>query len=217
MLSASLTRHAETAAPGVFLMLVCILTVLCSPLSAQQADESSVPTITAIRTDNHPKIDGILTDACWQNAPSTGGFIQHEPDDGEPATQPTVVQVAYDDEALYVAMEMYDSEPAKIVDRLTRRDRDQDADFAYVAIDSYHDHQTAYQFLVYASGTQRDIYHFNDTWDDGSWDAVWASATKLTDRGWIAVRPRDNAQSGAFQMAPHPPECQRIRVELRPS
>ena len=186
MRRAGLTRYIETVTPGLLLVLACVITGLFSPVWAQQADEPRVPAIAAIRTDNHPRIDGILDDACWRRAPRMGDFTQHEPNDGEPATEPTLVQVAYDDEALYVAMEMRDSEPAKIVDRLTRRDRDQDADFAYVAIDSYHDHQTAYLFLVYASGTQRDIYYFNDTWEDGSWDAVWASATKITDQGWIA-------------------------------
>jgi hypothetical protein len=180
------TRYERPAAAVLILMLSCLPGIWCSPLQAQQADETTVETITAVRTDNHPKIDGILDDACWAKAPRSGDFLQREPDDGEPATEATLVQVAYDDEALFVAMEMYDSEPAKIVSRLTRRDRDQDADFAYVAVDSYHDHQTAYMFLVYASGTQHDVHYFNDDWSDGSWDAVWASATKITDRGWTA-------------------------------
>ncbi len=179
-------RLLQSSALMSWLVLGWLLTCFCPPLAAQPADESEVKRITAMRTDNHPRIDGSLGDACWARAPRAEGFIQHEPDDGEPATETTRVQVAYDAEAVYVAMEMLDSEPDKIVDRLTRRDRDQDADCAYVAIDSYHDHQTAYMFLVYASGTQQDIYYYNDGWSDAGWDAVWESATEKTANGWIA-------------------------------
>ena len=185
-------RYSELADPVrvsasmAALALYMLVTGLCQPLSGQTAADTSVPTISAVRTDNHPRIDGCLGDACWARAPRMDGFIQHEPDEGEPATEPTRVQVAYDGEAIYVAMEMLDSEPDRIVDRLTRRDRDQDADYAYVAFDSYHDHQTAYLFMVYASGTQRDVYFFNDGWEDPAWDAVWESAAEITADGWIA-------------------------------
>jgi hypothetical protein len=167
---------------------VAILAITLLPLPAlgQQPDEASVKTITAVRTNNHPKIDGLLNDAAWQRAPLVGGFIVHEPEDGKAPSESTAVQVAYDDQALYVAMRMLDSEPEKIVNRLTRRDRDQEADAAYVTIDSYHDHQTAYSFMVYASGTQQDVHYYNDTWTDGSWDAVWESATETNDDGWTA-------------------------------
>jgi hypothetical protein len=168
------------------LSLGWLISFVCTPISARAADETGVLSITAVRTDNHPRIDGRLGDACWLRAPRITGFIQYEPDEGEPATETTFAQVAYDAEAVYVAMEMLDSEPEGIVDRLTRRDRQQDADAAYVVIDSYHDHQTAYMFKVYASGTQRDVYFYNDGWSDESWDAVWESATAKTDSGWVA-------------------------------
>ena len=167
---------------------VAVLCIMLLSVSApgQTPDEASVKSITAIRTDNHPKIDGELSDAAWQRAPLVGGFITHEPEDGKAPSESTAVQVAYDDDALYVAMRMLDSQPDKIVNRLTRRDRDQEADAAYLVLDSYHDHQTGYQFQVYASGTQHDMHYFNDSWCDGSWDAVWESATKIDDKGWTA-------------------------------
>jgi hypothetical protein len=173
------------AALAVF-VLGLSLTCFAPYLLAQIHDQSDVESITAIRTDNHPRIDGRLGDACWARAPRVTDFVQTEPDDGRPATETTIVQVAYDAEAIYVAMQMLDADPGGIVDRLTRRDRDQEADCAYVAIDSYHDHQTAYLFMVYASGTQRDVYYYNDGWEDSGWDAVWESATARTGSGWTA-------------------------------
>lgn len=176
-----------------YLRLLCILAVLAAAVGAfprcvcpQTADDDSVKTITAVRVNPSVRIDGILDEAFWAHAPRSGGFIQYQPDEGSPGTESTFVRVAYDDEALYVGMEMYDSEPEKIINRLTRRDRWVDADLVHLIIDSHHDHQTAYAFTLYASGTQRDVYYYNDTWSDEDWDAVWDAATKVTDQGWTA-------------------------------
>src|SRR5438067_2300895 len=51
-----------------------------------------------------PTIDGLLNDEAWTLAPSTEGFVQWDPDNGEPATERTVMQVAYDDKYVYVAV-----------------------------------------------------------------------------------------------------------------
>lgn len=173
---------------SLILFLILSLFPLLSHLKAlaQTKDEGSVKSITAIRIDGGVKIDGILDEKFWQEAPRSGDFIQYEPDEGDPATESTFVRVAYDDEALYVGMEMYDSEPDKIVSRLTRRDRWVESDHINVIIDSHHDHQTAYAFTVYVSGTQKDAYYYHDDECDDDWDAVWKSATKITNWGWTA-------------------------------
>lgn len=40
-----------------------------------------------------PKIDGILDDEVWKQAPIATGLTQREPNDGEPATEETAFQV----------------------------------------------------------------------------------------------------------------------------
>jgi hypothetical protein len=187
------TRPGRSAAPvDEFIVLAALATVLFlgfppgGSALAQEEGEAQVETLAAIRTANHPRIDGDLGDACWQRTPKATEFVQNQPEDGKPASMPTSVQVAYGEDAIYVAMEMRDPEPDRIVNRLTRRDREQDADAASVCIDSYHDHQSAYRFLVYASGTQMDLQYYNDTWTNVSWDAVWESAARTGADGWTA-------------------------------
>ncbi len=157
-----------------------------SDLFAQEPEEDTVKSITAVRANPGANIDGLLDEDFWQKAPRSGDFTQFQPDEGEPASESTFVKVAYDDEALYVGMEMYDSEPDKIINRLTRRDRYVESDLVNLIIDSHHDHQTGYAFVVCVSGTQRDSYYYNDNWNDDSWDAVWESATRTTPWGWVA-------------------------------
>jgi hypothetical protein len=166
------------------LIFLFFLLLSHSDVFGQKTDEDTLKSITAVKVNGGAKIDGILDEEFWQKAPRSGDFIQFQPDEGKPASESTFVRVAYDDEALYVGMEMYDSEPGKIISRLTRRDREVQADLINVIVDSYHDHQTAYAFTVYASGTQKDTYYYGDNNADPSWDGIWESATQITTSGW---------------------------------
>jgi hypothetical protein len=170
--------------PVLWLLLTVVACV--THADGQPAAGDRVKTITAIRINGGADIDGALDEDFWSRAPRSGGFTQYQPDEGCPASESTFVRLAYDDEALYVGMEMYDSEPDKIMSRLTRRDRWVEGDLVHVIVDSHHDHQTAYAFSLYASGTQRDSYYFNEVYSDENWDAVWDAATQIESWGWSA-------------------------------
>ncbi len=141
----------------------------------------------ATRTTEAPQIDGRLGDAVWSAATPVTDFLQSEPLEGQPPTQPTSVRILYDDDAIYFGFMMYDSNPEKIGQRLARRDEEIDADWISVRIDSYHDHQTAYEFTLSAAGVKIDILQYNDgNEEDPSWDVVWEARTAITDSGWSA-------------------------------
>jgi hypothetical protein len=144
------------------------------------------PTLTAIRTDEPPDIDGQLDDPSWQRARVENRFSQNFPDEATPPTERTELRVLYDDDAIYVAIRCFDSHPEEIVGRLTRRDRDIDGDKVTVDISSKNDKVSAYHFQVSAAGVQVDGIRFNDTDLGTDWDGRWYSATSRDDRGWTA-------------------------------
>jgi uncharacterized protein DUF5916/cellulose/xylan binding protein with CBM9 domain len=144
----------------------------------------SRPSFTATRVASAPVIDGDLSDPVWQNVPEIAGFTQHDPDDGKPATQKTVVKVVYDDHAIYIGAMMYDTNPVTTL--LGRRDSSLESDWFYVSIDSQHDRLNGASFWVNPSNVQYDGILYNDIYDDGSWDAVWDSAAKIVSGGWVA-------------------------------
>jgi hypothetical protein len=150
------------------------------------ARHGAVPTLQAVRTAEPIRIDGRLDDAGWREAVPASEFRQLDPDEGQPATEKTELRIAYDDEAIYVGFRLFDSEPARIVRRLSRRDDSSDADYVRLYLDPRLDHQTGAQFQLTAAGVQSDSILFNDSWDDGSWDAVWESAVSLDEQGWSA-------------------------------
>ncbi len=130
------------------------------------------------------RLDGRLDESAWAAAQITDSFTQIEPDEGQPSTQKTEVRILYDDLALYVGVRLHDNGP--ITGRLGRRDMPLgDSDWFGLAIDSYHDHRTAFVFDVNPVGVRRDEIKTIDV-DDNSWDPVWDVATSVDSAGWIA-------------------------------
>jgi uncharacterized protein DUF5916 len=178
---------------GIHAIGSIILSALIFTASTTAQDTSSetrvVPEVRAMRINPHaPLIDGNLDDAIWQkdNLERARSFVQRDPDEGEPATESTLVAVVYDNQAIYFAFWNYDSEPDKIQRRLDRRDRWTDADKVYIRLDTYHDHQSGFEFSVNASGVQRDARIYNENHTESSWDGVWSSGVRMQPWGWSA-------------------------------
>ena len=163
-----------------------ILTAGIEPANSQEA-VSSIKIATAVRDNTSPpRIDGRLDDDVWQNAPLFADFLQHDPVEGEAATEKTTFQIVYDEEALYIGIRCYDSEADEIVSRLTRRDGETEADWVSVSLDPRLDRQTGCWFTVYASGSVRDGVYSNDDDKDSAWDGVWEVETAIDAGGWTA-------------------------------
>jgi len=134
-----------------------------------------------------PRLDGRLDEAAWAQAEPITDFRQNLPQDGEPATERTEARIVYDADAIYVGVRMFDREPGQIRRGLGRRDSYLNADWVLVGFDSFHDHRTAFQFVVNASGVKADEMGVNDQGpQERSWDPVWDVAVAHDTAGWTA-------------------------------
>jgi len=165
----------------LLIFLICVTHGMFAARSA--ADKQQARDLLAERCREAVKIDGVLNEAVWQG-PGVEGFVQLEPDEGEPATERTQVWVAFDDKALYVAARMHDREPEGIVRLLGRRDDQVDSDWFVVSIDPYNDKRSGFQFGVNPAGSILDRTLSNDAWRDSTWDGVWESAARVDEKGW---------------------------------
>ena len=80
------------------------------------------------RTDGRPSpegdgpvIDGRVDEASWSSVEPFSGFVQQEPDEGQPATERTEVRFILNRETLYIGIVNFDSEPDRIVVSRSRR------------------------------------------------------------------------------------------------
>jgi hypothetical protein len=145
----------------------------------------------AVKITQSPKIDGILDDDVWKEAPTARDFVTNTPVFGKKATDSTIVKILYDNTAIYIGALLF-GDPGKIRKQFTSRDQERlaDVDNFGVFIDSYHDRQNAFQFLVTSRNVQSDArVSANVIPQDGifgelSWDAVWDSKVSIRDNGW---------------------------------
>ena len=168
--------------PRSLLTTLALITVFTPALIADTPQPR--PSFRATRVSKPPTIDGDLSDEAWRNAQEITEFTQHDPDDGKPPTQKTVVKVVYDNDAIYIGAMMYDTNPVTTL--LGRRDNSLESDSFRIYIDSQHDRLSGAEFWVNPSNVQIDGILYNDIYDDWSWDAVWLSNTKIVPGGWVA-------------------------------
>jgi hypothetical protein len=141
---------------------------------------------TAVPATSPITIDGRLSEPVWEQAPAINEFVQRDPSEGSAPSQPTDARIAYDDDAVYVAVRAHDTEADRIVGMLTRRDQRSPSDWIKIVVDSYFDRRSAYEFAVNPVGVKTDRYYFNDGASDDSWDAVWDVQITRDAAGWVA-------------------------------
>ena len=162
------------------LTLFCIVFLYSLPIISQ-----TKKTLNITKTTIAPKIDGVLDDAVWQSANEAKDFIQYRPEMGikEEDQFRTVVKVTYDNNAIYVGAYLYD-DPSKIMRQISSRDNFGQSDFLMLILNPNNDAQNNTYFVVFSSGTQADAVATSNNEDFG-WNAVWDSAVKINDDGWV--------------------------------
>jgi len=169
---------------------LALLVLLQNTLFAQQEK-----VLEAKKNGKPPKIDGVLNDSTWKKAVTAADFYQYRPYNGREPSFPTEVKIIYDDRAVYIGARMYDPHPDSIYRELGNRDYrglagghhvgSLNADLFSVLLNPFNDGVNMLEFTVSASNVQSDIKHMGRE-TDAAWDAVWCSATRITDKGWVA-------------------------------
>jgi len=170
--------------------LVFICSLLAVAASAQTTINGSAnrKQATATRVANGSiRIDGSLDDEVWQKAAPITDFVQKEPTEGAPPTDPMDVRIAYDDDAVYVGARMF-SKDGRIQAPLGRRDSVGQVEHILVAFDTFLDRRTASVFGVTAAGVRFDRYHASDNEDtfDAGFDPVWRAEARVSGDRWTA-------------------------------
>ncbi len=188
-------RHDESGFLLIFPALVLFLVLLsAAPLAAQEqpapAKKEYPPAKNAVVTpaSSHIKVDGRLEEEAWKNAAMLEIPYEWTPGDNVPAPVKTEVLIAYDRAKLYIGFRCHDPEPQKIRAHLMGRDSIDTFimdDHISFMIDTFNDERRGFQFRVNPLGVQADA-NFSELegYEDFSWDAIWASAGKITDSGY---------------------------------
>jgi len=153
-----------------------------TPLLAAEKTQYSLPHINTDIT-----VDGVLDEPHWQNAILVPIAFQDEPNEKGTPPVKTDAYMYEDGSNLYVAFVAEDPQPSQITASLRDRDTLWQDDTVILIIDTFNDERSAYEFYVNPLGAQGDT-RMSDTdgWQsDPSWDAIWDSAGKITEQGFV--------------------------------
>ena len=168
------------------LLIISILILTISFQSSVAASDTTVKKeLTALKTEHPPTIDGVLDDACWQDAPQATGFTDERTE--KPAKNQSVGRLVYTDTAIYVGLHLYDDMPDKIVARQTKdQTRIRGEDWVSFSLDPFHTHQFSDRnfFIVNPIGTKY-AHLATGRAEKSEWIGLWKTAAQIVEDGWI--------------------------------
>lgn len=134
-------------------------------------------------------LDGILNEDVWKNCQSCSNFCQTFPYDTGTAKSRTIVRILYDEHAIYVSAECYDSllEKPFVVSSLKRDFSIVTSDGFVVTIDPFDDQTNGFSFGVTPQGAQREgaIESGGGFGVTTAWDNRWYSAVNTHKDKWV--------------------------------
>lgn len=157
------------------------------PPEVVSRDAADRVTIRAVRLDAPLRIDGVLDEAHYRTVQPISGFVQIEPEAGQPAGDRTDVWLAFDRDAVYVSVRCWDRRPESIVGTEMRRDSQlisQGNDHVIFLFDTFYDRRNAVTFMINPIGGRSDGQITNERQYSGDWNPVWEGKTARFDGGW---------------------------------
>ncbi|MBP1642284.1 MAG: hypothetical protein H6Q03_953 [Acidobacteria bacterium] len=169
-----------------------LLLAACAAGAEAQAPGLPEPVAEVAPASGPIVVDGRLDEAAWRDAAAIELPFEVWPADNGPAPVATVCRLTWDERALLVGCSAGDPDPAAIRARFADRDDAFEDDFVGVILDPFDDRRRAFEFFVNPLGVQMDLFlddlgageHGGSGTEDESWDAIWASAGRITASGY---------------------------------
>lgn len=179
----------------IYLFLTFLL--YSSPLFSQQENR---PSIAAGSINEAIKLDGILDEPDWANAPLNDQFQTVVPFEGGQPTGRTQMRVLAHPRYFVIGIQCFDDNPKAIINFSKLRDVDlENEDHVRIVIDPFLDGQSGIIFAVNASGARYDALVSNrGESENKDWDAIWEAKAIIDSSGW-SVEIRVPIQSISFK------------------
>lgn len=159
--------------------------------AAADARTAKIPRVTLA-----PKLedfDGMAPHGAATQLQRISDFTQVAPSDGKPPTQRTDAYLGYDSANFYMVFVCWDNVPHGVRGHMTRREPstpfDND-DYIEVTLDTFHDQRHGFVFDINPDGIQADGLWTEGQGTDYSWDTLWYTRSRITERGyviWVAI------------------------------
>jgi hypothetical protein len=182
-----------------FLFLVIAVTGARAQQVQSGSDNRRILNALRLEPEDELELDGALTEPIWRRAEPADGFVQIEPDNGTPASEPTEVRIVFDTNRMVIGVMAYDSDPSGIKGNQMQRDQPFSSDDRFMwSIDTYLDERSGYFFEINPSGAMGDgiigggggVGGGRGAGSPGpnnkAWDGIWTARVTRHAEGWSA-------------------------------
>ena len=153
---------------------------------AVSRDADGRVTLRAFRLAEPLTVDGVLDDPVYDQVPAAAGFLQQEPNEGAPASESTRVWVLYDADSLYIAAELEEEHPERLMASEMRRDHRSIGwnDSFQIVLDTFYDRRNGFLFHTNALGALFDAQVTDERNTNSDWNTVWWVKSQVVEEGW---------------------------------
>ena len=117
-------------------------------------------------------LDGLSNEPAWQEIEPLR-LTMFTPTFRSEPTERTEIRVAYDDNYIYIAGRLYDSESSRVQANSLTRDLDRGGDFFNFMLDTFNDNENLVAFVSTPAGNRLDAEIINDAEGQDSFNQDW--------------------------------------------
>jgi uncharacterized protein DUF5916 len=191
----------SSALLGAALLLAPVLPTAAAEMRPQsarrtaQSGESAGPTVVELsrleipRVVRAPTLTEFLNDRPREAEAVVTDFRQRQPGDGVPVSQTTTAYLSYTDKNLYIVF-VCEDQTDSVRGHMAKREEVGADDLVGIYLDTFRDRRHAYAFEANPLGLQRDALINEGQRTDYTFDTLWQSEGRLTERGyvvWMAI------------------------------
>jgi hypothetical protein len=167
-----------------------VLTLALAVPAARADDAQEAPAVLTLGRIPHVagavKVDGVLDEPMWSQALVVDLPVETQPRENVPAEVETKAYLFENGSELLVAFDARDPNPQSIRAYLRDSDTAWNDDFIGIILDTFNDERRAFEFFANPLGVQMDaIYDETNRNENVAWDAIWESAGRISDQGYI--------------------------------
>ena len=171
-------------------LLASLGALACGAVASAQTivdDAETAKTLTIVRLAGAPRVDGVLDEPTWANATLVVDLHQLDPVEFAPPSQRSEIRLYYDDDALYVAARLWDTEADRITAQVLRQGEGLGSEDRFsVILDPYLDRRNGYRFQVNPNGVRWEALYQDTSNLESNWDGIWLGAATRDAEGWTA-------------------------------
>lgn len=167
-------------------LLSVILAVFISQETTAQTIDLNNKRFVIPRVEQAPRVDGELSPGEWDAAIEVEDLVETAPVEFSDPDDRTVFRVMYTEDALYVAIYVYD-DPDNLTATIMRHETSlRWDDRAGIMIDPFNNKRSGYYFLTNPNGVRHEAIFTSATTQSFDWATIWNANAQVVEDGWTA-------------------------------